>query len=155
MESLIRPFVLPPGEGREITVGGSKLFMKLSSGAVSDKFSITEYELSARFPGPPLHKHKIFEHAWYVLEGELIIQVEKQVSVLPKGGFVFIPKRTAHAFANQSDSVVKILVVDTPGGFESYYDDLQAAFGNGQAIDQEVMRTLQLKYDTYPPGYVF
>lgn len=155
MKSVSRPFVLNPGEGKEMSVGSSRLFLKLSAGAVSNRLSMTEYELSPQFPGPPPHKHRVFEHAWYVLEGELSVQLEHNTFVLTKGGFVFIPRQTAHAFSNKTDTVVKVLVMDTPGGFESYYDDLQAAFAKGRPIDQEEMRTIQLKYDTYPPDHVF
>lgn len=151
----MNPVILKYGEGKGITVGNSKLFLKLSSEAASNKLSITEYELSPKFPGPPPHKHKVFEHAWYVLEGGLTIQLGDEISVLTKGSFIFIPKTMLHAFSNQSNSVVKMLVVDMPGGFERYYDDLQAAFGDGKAIDQEIIRSIQLKYDTYPPDYIF
>lgn len=155
MKSIIKPVVLKAGEGKEITVGTSRLFLKLSSEAASDKLSITEYDLPPGFPGPPPHKHKMFEHAWYVLEGELTVQLGGEGSVLTQGSFIFIPKRVVHAFANKSNGAVRLLVVDTPGGFERYYDDLQAAFGKDKAIDQERMRSIQLKYDTYPPEYVF
>ena len=155
MENHSHPNILNAGEGKEIIVGTSKLFMKLFSEAVANKFSITEYELATGFPGPPAHKHKVFEHAWYVLEGELTIQLANIISVLSKGSFVFIPKMTVHAFANNSDAAVKLLVIDTPGGFENYYDDLQAAFGNGKQIDQEAIKKIQLKYDTFPPEYIF
>lgn len=155
MPNKIHPIILNAGEGKAITVGNSKLFLKLSSEAASNKMSVTEYELSPKFPGPPPHKHKMFEHAWYILEGELTVQLNDEISFLTKGSFIFIPKMTVHAFANQTDSLTKILVVDTPGGFEHYYDDLQNAFGDGKVIDQEVIRSIQLKYDTYPPDYIF
>jgi len=45
-----------------------------------------------------------------------------ETSVLTKSGFIFITKMLVHAFANQSNSVTGILVVDMPGGFEHYYD---------------------------------
>jgi quercetin dioxygenase-like cupin family protein len=147
--------VLAPDEGKEITVGNSKLLVKLLSEATGNTMTITEYELAPQFPGPPAHQHKVFEHAWYVLEGNLTIQLKNEISVLTKGSFVFIPKKVVHAFSNRSNAVVKVLTIDTPGGFEKYYDDLQAAFGNGQSIDQERMQEIQLKYDTYPPDYVF
>ena len=151
----MHPFILHEGEGKAITVGNSKLFLKLASEAASNKLSITEYELSPNFPGPPPHKHKVFEHAWYILEGELTVLLNNDTLLLTTGSFIFIPKMSVHAFANQSDAVVKVFVVDMPGGFEHYYDDLQAAFGDGKAIDEEVIRNIQLKYDTYLPDYVF
>lgn len=150
-----QPVILNNGKGKEIAVGSAKLFLKLPSEATSGKFAITEYELPPNYPGPPPHKHKQFEHAWYVLEGELMVQLNNETHVFTTGDFIFIPKLTVHAFSNDSNSVARVLVVDTPGGFEQYYDDLQAAFGDGKAIDHEVMRTIQAKYDTYPPDYVF
>ncbi len=155
MKNHSHPNIVNAGEGKKITVGTSTLFLKLFSEVVSNKFSITEYVLAKGFPGPPAHKHKVFEHAWYVLEGDLTVQLENEIAVLSKGSFVFIPKMTVHAFANNSDAAVKLLVIDTPGGFENYYDDLQAAFGNGKQIDQEAMRKIQLRYDTFPPDYLF
>jgi quercetin dioxygenase-like cupin family protein len=146
---------LSAGEGKKIQVGLSNLFLKLSSQAIDNRFSVTEYELSPHFPGPPAHQHGLFEHAWYVLDGNLNVLIDGQTSVIGKGGFVFIPKRTIHAFSNESDTVTKLLVIDTPGGFENYYEDLQSAFGNGETVDQELIREIQLKYDTYPPGHVF
>lgn len=155
MQNSGKSIIMDPGAGRQIDVGNSKLFLKLNSAATDNIFSVTEYELSPHFPGPPPHKHRVFEHAWYVLEGDLTIELNEEKSVVSKGGFVFIPKQTVHAFANLSEAIVKILVVDTPGGFEHYYNDLEAAFGSGQAIDQQVMRNIQLKYDTYPPDHMF
>ncbi len=155
MQNSSKPLILTSGEGRQLNVGTSKLLVKLSSRATANALSVTEYELSPNFPGPPPHKHRVFEHAWYVLAGDLTVQIGEEISVVSKGGFIFIPKREVHAFANLSQAVVKVLVIDTPGGFEHYYDDLQTAFGNGQAIDQQVIKDIQLKYDTYPSDYIF
>lgn len=155
MQSSSKSLIINPGEGRQINVGNSRLLLKLNSAATDNALSVTEYELPPHFPGPPPHKHRVFEHAWYVLEGGLTVQVDEETSVVSKGGFIFIPKRTVHAFSNPGEAIVRVLVVDTPGGFEHYYDDLEDAFGSGQAIDQQVMRNIQLKYDTYPPDHIF
>jgi quercetin dioxygenase-like cupin family protein len=138
------------GQGKKITVGDSLLFLKLSSADTDNKFTVTEYELAPKFIGPPPHWHKVFEHAWYIIEGNLTVQLNEEISVVSKGSFIFIPKKTVHAFSNKSNAIVKVLVVDSPGGIEAYYEDLQTAF-SGKPIDQELMREIQLKYDTYPP----
>jgi len=155
MEYTNTSLLLDAGNGKEITVGGSKLYVKLLSEQTNNRMTITEYILSPKFPGPPPHKHKTFEHAWYVLEGTLAVQLDEKETVITEGGFVFIPKRVVHAFSNKSEAVVRLLAIDTPGGFEKYYDELQAAFGDGKAIDQGIMRDIQLRYDTYPPDHVF
>lgn len=149
------PIILNSGDGKEIKVGNSKIFFKLLSQRTDSRFSITEYELQPKFPGPPAHKHKEFEHAWYVLEGEVSIQLNNEQATIREGGFVFIPKKTVHTFSNKSDSIVRLLVIDTPGGFENYYDEIQMAFSDGRALDADVFREIQVRYDTFPPDHVF
>ncbi|QNF33720.1 cupin domain-containing protein [Adhaeribacter swui] len=147
--------ILNSGEGREIKVGTSRLFLKLFSERTNNKFSITEYDLPPNFPGPPSHKHRNYEHAWYVLEGVLSVEVNGKEMTLVKGDFIFIPKYVVHAFSNKSDSAVRLLAIDTPGGFENYYDELETAFTDGKPLDPNTFREIQLKYDTYPPDYSF
>jgi quercetin dioxygenase-like cupin family protein len=147
--------ILNSGEGKEIKVGNSRLFLKLLSQRTNNLFSITEYELPSKFPGPPAHKHRMYEHAWYVIEGALNIEVDNKEMTLEKGAFVFIPKKVIHAFSNKSDSTVRLLAIDTPGGFENYYDEIKVAFEDGKPLDPNTFREIQLKYDTYPPDYSF
>ena len=149
------PLVLSPGQGKAFTVGNATLTTKLLSEHTGGQLCLTEYELLPHFPGPPPHQHRTFEHAWYVLEGELTVQLGTEERTLPAGGFVFIPKRAVHAFANRSAAPVRVLVVDTPGGFEHYYEELQQAFGDGRALDPALIRAIQLRYDTFPPDHVF
>ncbi len=60
-----------------------------------------------------------------------------------------------HAFSNKSDTIVRLLAIDTPGGFENYYDDLQTAFKDDKPLSANTFKEIQLKYDTYPPNYSF
>ena len=147
--------VLEPGQGKTFAVGGSTLTAKLLSAHTGGQLCLTEYALPPHFPGPPPHQHRTFEHAWYVLEGELSVQLGAEERTLPTGSFVFIPQRTVHAFANRSAAPVRVLVVDTPGGFEHYYEELQHAFGDGRALDPARIRAIQLRYDTFPPDHQF
>ena len=150
-----QPIFLPPAGGRILSVGNASLFIKLASEASGGAMTITEYVLPGSFPGPPPHKHKVYEHAWYVLEGTLDAFLGTDWLVLTPGSFLFIPKHTVHAFANNSAKESRLLAIDTPGGFEKYYDDLQEAFGGARPVDQAVMRDIQLRYDTFPPDYDF
>ncbi|MEI9909304.1 MAG: cupin domain-containing protein [Bacteroidota bacterium] len=151
----IQPILLPAGGGSKIKVGGASLFVKLFSNACGGVMTITEYRLPPNFPGPPPHKHRQFEHAWYVLRGEVNVQLGAEMKVLQPGSFLFIPKYTVHAFSNLCDHEAGLLAIDTPGGFEKYYGDLQDAIGDNKTVDQQIIRDIQLKYDTYPPDYVF
>ena len=83
-------------------------------------FALVENTVPAGFGGPPLHHHD-FDEAFYVLEGELVFQVEDAVIVKRAGEFAFAPRNVAHTFANHSDAPARYLLVITPASFERYF----------------------------------
>ena len=63
--------------------------------------SIIDNTVPANWPGPFLHKHD-FDEAFYVLEGELVFQVEDALITKRAGELAFAPRGVAHTLANQS-----------------------------------------------------
>ena len=82
--------------------------------------SLIDNTVPANWPGPYLHKHD-FDEAFYVLEGELVFQVEDQLIPKRAGELAFAPRGVAHTFANHSDAPARYLLVCTPAGFERYF----------------------------------
>ena len=87
--------------------------------------SLTEIVVPAHSAGPPLHTHD-FDEAFYMLEGELIFQVEDELSAKGAGELVFAPRNVAHALANHSDADARYLLVCTPAGFERHWGRIAA-----------------------------
>jgi quercetin dioxygenase-like cupin family protein len=82
--------------------------------------SVTEIEVPPHTAGPPLHTHD-FDEAFYVLEGELIFQVEDALVTKGPGELSFAPRNVAHALANHSDAPARYVLVCTPAGFERHW----------------------------------
>ena len=82
--------------------------------------SLVDNRVPANWPGPYLHRHD-FDEAFYVLEGELVFQVEDQLITKRAGELAFAPRGVAHTFANHSDAPARYLLVCTPAGFERYF----------------------------------
>src|SRR3954469_20568669 len=82
--------------------------------------SVTEIVVPPGTAGPPLHTHD-FDEAFYMLEGELIFQVEDALVVKGPGELSFAPRNAAHALANHSDAPARYLLVCTPAGFERHW----------------------------------
>ena len=82
--------------------------------------SIIDNTVPANWPGPFLHKHD-FDEAFYVLEGELVFQVEDAVVTKRAGELAFAPRGVAHTLANHSDAPARYVLVCTPAGFERYF----------------------------------
>ncbi len=50
--------------------------------------------------GPPLHIHHKQDETYYILEGEITVQVGDKIDTLSKGGFSLVPKGTPHTYKN-------------------------------------------------------
>jgi len=88
--------------------------------------SMVEIVVPARSAGPPLHTHD-FDEAFYMLEGELIFQVEDALITKRAGELSFAPRNVVHALANHSDADARYLLVCTPAGFERHWARIAAA----------------------------
>jgi len=88
--------------------------------------AVIEFVVAADNGGPPLHVHPSHAESFYVLEGELAVQVGDEVVTGSAGTFFFAPPGTAHTFANFSGRDARMLVLCTPAGFETYFDQLAA-----------------------------
>lgn len=79
------------------------------------------YESGERVAGA--HVHKEHTDAFYVLEGELTLELgcESEVVTVPAGGFVAIPPGVAHSLRNDGDRPVRALSVHArDGGFAGF-----------------------------------
>jgi quercetin dioxygenase-like cupin family protein len=87
--------------------------------------SVTEIVVPPHSAGPPLHTHD-FDEAFYMLEGELIFQVEDELSTKGAGELSFAPRNVAHALANHTDAPATYVLVCTPAGFERHWARIAA-----------------------------
>lgn len=87
---------------------------------VGDHVSVTEIVVPPHTAGPPLHTHD-FDEVYYVLEGELVFQVEDERRTRGAGELSFAPRNVAHTLANRSDAPARYILVCTPAGFERHW----------------------------------
>ena len=97
----------------------------LRSEETGGEMSVTEIVVPARNPGPPLHTHD-FDEAFYVLEGELMFQVDDEVATRGPGETGFAARGVHHAVANHGDVPARYVLVCTPAGFERHFGRLAA-----------------------------
>ena len=88
--------------------------------------SMVDIVVPAGSAGPPLHTHD-FDEAFYMLDGELIFQVEDELATKRRGEHSFAPRNAAHALANHSDADARYLLVCTPAGLERHFARIAAA----------------------------
>jgi mannose-6-phosphate isomerase-like protein (cupin superfamily) len=149
-------FVLRPGEGRPIDLGGFRMTVKATHADTSGAFTLLEADEPADF-GPPLHVHRDAAEAFYILEGEYILFIEGREYPCPAGSFIFIPAGIEHGFRVGSGASRK-LVLFAPASMVGYFDDVSAAMRSGH-VEPEALSEIALKHGMevrgpVPEGYV-
>jgi quercetin dioxygenase-like cupin family protein len=110
----------------------------LDSATSGEATGIVDISLPPAWDGPPLHHHD-FDEAFYVLEGELTLQVGEEVTTAAAGSLAFAPRGVHHTVANTADAPARYLLVCTPGGFERMFSRL-AARASGVEPDAEALK---------------
>jgi quercetin dioxygenase-like cupin family protein len=149
-------YVLQPGEGRVIDLGGSSLSVKATDEQTGGMFTLLE-TAGPPHSGPPLHIHHGVAEAFYVLEGEYVIFIGDSEARCPAGSFSFIPAETPHGF-KVGDVASRKLNLYLPASMVGYFDDLSKAMSEGEA-DPGQLSEIATKYSMevigpVPEGYL-
>lgn len=149
-------FVLRPGEGRGIDLGGFRMSVKATASDTSGAFSLLEADEPPDF-GPPMHIHHDSAEAFYVLEGEYIVFMDDRDFSCPAGSFIFIPAGVAHGFRVGKIASRKLNLY-IPAAMIGYFDDLSEAISQGVA-DPESLSEIAGRYSMevigpVPEGYI-
>jgi quercetin dioxygenase-like cupin family protein len=86
---------------------------------------VTEIVVPPHSAGPPLHTHD-FDEASYMLEGELIFQLDDALVKKGAGELSFAARNVPHTLANHSDASARYVLVCTPAGFERHWARIAA-----------------------------
>jgi mannose-6-phosphate isomerase-like protein (cupin superfamily) len=140
--------VLAPGEGKTVTVLGDTYTYKARAADTAGHYGLVELIAPAGSPGPPPHIHEGEEEALYVVDGELRVQVGQQTMQVLAGAFILVPRGTTHTFSNPSSKPAKVLVLVSPAGFESAFEEMaQVAPRADQPPDMEKLLAIARKYN--------
>ncbi len=150
-----RAFVLRPGDGRSIDLGGFRMLVKATQDDTNGLFTLLEADEPANF-GPPLHVHRDAAEAFYVLEGEYLLFIEGREFPCPAGSFIFIPAGIEHGFRVGGVASRKLNLY-APAAMVGYFDDLSAALKSGR-VEPDALYAIALKYGMevrgpVPEGY--
>lgn len=139
--------VLQPGEGERHSLGvTSSTTIKAPAEATAGRFFLSENQLAPGFAGPPPHVHDELADSFYVLEGTLDLVVGEEHIALGAGGFGCVLPGTRHTFANRSESRVRFLNINAPGGFELYMREL-ADTARVEALTSQRIGEIAARYD--------
>jgi quercetin dioxygenase-like cupin family protein len=117
---------LQSGEGRSVWVVGDR-YTFLETGAETGNAYTLIHALVPPQSGPPPHIHRREDEAFYVLEGELLVQVDGRTFRAKQGTWLTLPKGSLHTFKNIGSADAKMLMLVTPAGLERYFEEVGSA----------------------------
>ena len=149
-------FILKPGEGRSIDLGGFSMSVKVTQDDTDGAFTLLEALEPPGF-GPPLHIHRNAAEAFYVLEGEYHIFLADREEVCPAGSFIYIPAGLPHGF-RVGNATSRKLNLYAPAAMVGYFDEVAAAVSTGEVAD-DALAAIAKRYGMdvigpVPDGYV-
>jgi quercetin dioxygenase-like cupin family protein len=119
-ESPVVPIIRNQGEGEHLWFAGGGVFtMKATCAETGGAFMLFEDRV-VRGKTTPMHRHDDEDELVYVIDGELLVNVDGVESTVKKGGLFFAPRKTAHAFLVVSETA-HLLCLQTPGSGEPFY----------------------------------
>jgi hypothetical protein len=150
MKTEVGAFALQPGEGTTYTVGGSPIVYKVRGSETGGRFEITESTLPPRFGDVPPHVHHDTDHAFYVLKGELGVQIVIRSSAAGRAPACFhrVALRTHSAMRGPVHG--RYLQIDSGPGRERFCEEIARAFPGDTPIDRKMMGEILARYDTQP-----
>ncbi len=119
----IHTYAIPAGEGVRISYSGALHVLKATALQTNGAFGLVEILCPSGFTAP-MHRHKLEDESFYVLEGEITFFLEDERLVVGAGGFAFLPRGHAHGFQITSEEPLRAISIFTPGGFEAFFEDV-------------------------------
>lgn len=138
--------VVPPGGGTEFRIAEDRFLRKGRPSERTSAFSVVEYEGAPGGMGPPLHIHRSFEEAWYLLEGEVEFTAAGHVTRARPGHYLLVPRGVAHTFRVASSEPARWIGIFSPGRYVGMIEELGALIPADGPPDPRRMRRLFAKW---------
>src|SRR5258708_1604436 len=143
--SKVVPIVRASGAGERLWFyGGGLPIWEATSAETGDAFLLFE-DVMSRGKTTPLHTHAQVDETLYVLEGEILLQVDGEDQRLGSGAVAMAPRGVPHAFLVTSE-MARILFLETPGTSEAFYR------GASEPATPELEAAAPLAFPRAPPS---
>lgn len=142
--------IVAPGGGEPVLTGPATVRI-IEDGSITDhRLGVAIITLAPHAEGPPQHWHEQHDEGFYVLSGTATFRAGENTHDVPAGGFVMVPPKAAHTFANHTDQTVEILNTFTPDLYVQYFREARDMTTSGTPITPQSILGIMANYHTYP-----
>jgi mannose-6-phosphate isomerase-like protein (cupin superfamily) len=139
------------GEGEELRMGPSVVVIKSDVDVGDGWVAVMDDVLAPGFPGPLPHRHREMVDSFWVLDGELTVQLGDRETTIGPGTLALVPPGNVHTFSNRGDAPARVLNLMFPAGLEQYLKRVVAESAGGPP-DPARMAEIAADYDFEPAG---
>jgi mannose-6-phosphate isomerase-like protein (cupin superfamily) len=118
------PRKLGPIAGKTVDLGSVGVRFMAWAQETGGGFSLVEHPIPPRTLVAPVHRHSREDEYSFVLEGRMGALLGGDVIYAEAGELAFKPREQWHTFWNPDERPCRILEIISPGGFESFFDEL-------------------------------
>ena len=144
----MEPLIFDASDGETYETGAFRL--RLLAQAPDHPIAITDSILPPGFPGVVRHRHAHMTDVFYVLDGELAVQIGDAWRILGPGAFALVPPGIPHTFANHGSAPARVLNIQQPAGLEQYLKEAVKRMADGQPWSPQEMAAIAVQYDFEP-----
>lgn len=137
-----RPVFLGADEGRAYQMLTHTVVRKVTTVDTNGYYALAELTDTAG-SGAPLHSHP-WEETFYILEGELEVQIGNQQQICTAGSVAHVPANAVHSFKILSP-VARALLLIAPASAEAFYLEVGDRISDLET-DMETMQEICAKY---------
>jgi mannose-6-phosphate isomerase-like protein (cupin superfamily) len=140
-----------PGEGDFFDFGGLGIHWKIDGDRSAGRFAVVHHPIAPHALAAPLHLHHNEDEYAFVVRGTLAALLGEDEVVAEAGSWVVKPRRQWHTFWNPGDTPCEIIEVISPAGFENYFREVAAAWGDLERFKQINARyALDMDFESVP-----
>lgn len=147
----MKPTIVNSDQMQFFDFGGLGVRWKIDGSSTNGNFSIVHHPIAPHALAAPLHYHHNEDEYSFVLKGRLGALLGDEVVIAEQGSWVHKPRKQWHTFWNPDDESCEIIEVIAPAGFENYFRDVSAAWGDLEQFAQINARySLEMDFDSVP-----
>jgi quercetin dioxygenase-like cupin family protein len=117
--SLVRvPAILTPAEQKAVWFLGALIRVRAGGDSTGGQLAVLEHA-GPRGYSSPLHRHTADEETFFILDGDVRVEVGERAFSAGPGTVAFLPRQIPHAFVVTSQQA-RFLTLHTPAGFDEF-----------------------------------
>jgi quercetin dioxygenase-like cupin family protein len=133
-----------------IQIGATTAGLVATGSATDGHYGLFRWDMTPASGGATPHFHRTFSEAFYVLEGRIALFDGTRWHEGRAGDYLYVPPRGIHAFRNDSDAPVSMLILFAPAPpREAYFRELAERIASGRTYTDAERAEFMARHDQF------